>query len=94
MVLVPARGCPAAEGVLPPEQAVELRNHRMVVWNCLSFELAQSSLDLCGSQLHRTLLFRLARALTRSHAMFGCLRGLPPQVVKREANSVIPQALN
>jgi hypothetical protein len=60
------------EGVLP-EQAVELRNHRMVVRNNLSFELAQSSLDLCGSPAssHTPVSIGLA-PLGRSHVMFGC----------------------
>src|SRR5258707_9155399 len=39
-----------------PEQIVQLWNHWMVVGNGLGFELAQHSLDLCGSEFHRTLL--------------------------------------
>lgn len=44
-----------------PEQLVQLRNQWMVVGNGLGFELAQGSLDLCGSQFHRTLLFDWGR---------------------------------
>ena len=36
----------------------QLRDNRMIVRNCFSFELAQSSLDQCGSQSHRTFPFR------------------------------------
>jgi hypothetical protein len=40
-----------------PEQIVQLWNDRMVVGNGLGFELAQRSLDLCGSEFHRILPF-------------------------------------
>src|SRR5262245_20556639 len=41
-----------------PEQAVELPNHGVVVWNGIALKLSQSSLDLCGREFHRTLLLR------------------------------------
>src|SRR5262245_15785948 len=44
------------EGVFP-EQPCQLRNYGMVFGNRLGLELAQGSFDLCGRQLHRTLLF-------------------------------------
>src|SRR6266536_2038155 len=43
------------EGVIA-EQSIQLRSRRMVVGNHLGFELAQSSFDQSGIQLHRTLL--------------------------------------
>jgi hypothetical protein len=42
--------------VLFPKQAVELRNHRVILGDGLGLELGQGPFDLCGSQLHRALL--------------------------------------
>jgi hypothetical protein len=47
------------ESVLP-EQPIELWYGRMVLGNGLAFELSEGSLNLCGSKLHRTLLFSVA----------------------------------
>src|SRR6516165_1390106 len=48
-----------------PEQVVELWNHRVVVGNGLGFELAQSSLELCGVEFHCTLLSVRSKAMRR-----------------------------
>jgi hypothetical protein len=74
------------------EQVVELGNHGMVVGNGAGFELAQSSLELCGVKFHCTLLF-------------GSLQGNEPRDIARSrvagashlqvvnASTVIPRGL-
>jgi hypothetical protein len=54
-----------------PEQVVELWNQGMIVWNGPRFELAQSSLDLCGIELHYTLLSVRAKAMRRVSRVAG-----------------------
>src|SRR5438876_885902 len=51
-----------------PEQVSELWNHRMVVGNSAGFELAQSSLELCGVKFHCTLLSVRSKAVRRAIA--------------------------
>jgi hypothetical protein len=71
-----------------PEQADELRNHRMVVRNCLRVRSTCAEVSFIAHSC-----FGWARAPDAKPCDVRMLRGLPPQVVKREANSVIPQAL-
>jgi hypothetical protein len=79
-----------------PEQAVELPNHRVVVWNGLALKLSQSSFDLCGREFHRTLLLRssLCRLNSPPQPMRqGTTRGDSHLlVVKRGGRSFIPRA--
>src|SRR6059058_5821155 len=65
-----------------PEQIFELWNHGMVVGNGAGFELAQSSLELCGVKFHCALLSVRSR---RSAARYLALRGLPPRGGQCEA---------
>src|SRR5262249_50303349 len=65
------------------EQVVELWNQGMVVGNGPSFELAQSSLDLCGVKFHCTLLSVRAKAMRRVSRVAG-----PPTSGGRMRSSV------
>jgi hypothetical protein len=58
-----------------PEQLVQLPNHWMAVRKGLGFELTKGSLDLCGSQFHRTLL-RLGYLRKRAFALPAKCRGV------------------
>jgi hypothetical protein len=51
-----------------PEQFVQPRNHRVAVGERLGFELAQGSLDLCGSQLHTRSFAHAFRLRSRHNA--------------------------
>src|SRR5262249_4287519 len=68
------------------EQVVEFCNHGVFVGNNARFELTQGSLDLCGVEFHRALLFQIcSKASPRDVACCG-----PPtsKVVKRYLSSL------
>src|SRR5436190_6816613 len=70
-----------------PEQIFELWNHGMVVGNGAGFELAQSSLELCGVKFHCALLS------VRSRAISGAISRVagPPTSRWSMRSSVIPR---
>jgi hypothetical protein len=70
------------------EQVVEFCNHGVFVGNNVRFELIQGSLDLCGVEFHRALLFSglLKGVATRYRGS----RAYHLDVVKRDARSRLP----
>ena len=73
-----------------PEQIVQLWNHWMVVGNGLGFELAQRSLDLCGSEFDRRVLSMGSPQGAKPRARV--LRG-PPTSRGQTLCSVLPRSL-
>src|SRR5215217_2737686 len=71
-----------------PEQLIELRNRRVIVGNGLGLELAQSPVDLCGSQFH-CLLLRVGLA-RQGHAPPRATGASHVEVVKRHRSSAHP----
>jgi hypothetical protein len=61
-----------------PEQFAQLRNHGVIVGKGLAVELAQGSLDLCGSQFHRSLLLLVP---------FVALQRTAPRAITRRGSS-------
>jgi hypothetical protein len=78
-----------------PEQVVELWNQGMIVRNGPSFELAQSSLDLCGIKLHCTLLSVRAKTMRRVSRVAGppTSSGQMPSSVSRGLGKLFPRTV-
>src|SRR5262245_11774861 len=51
--------CWSRKNVCSPNKPLELCNHGVFVGNNARFELTQGSLDLCGVEFHRVLLFQV-----------------------------------